>query len=52
MLEHGLRGIAERHAADVDGILAGISGSTAELWTSTFRAVVRKDDPPEEDEAE
>ena len=45
-----LRSIVERRDADVDGLLAGIRGVEGQgPWTATFQAVVRKDDPPEED---
>jgi len=45
----GLCGIA---TAEVDGLLAGIRGVPGKLWTANMRAVIRKDDPPEEDDAE
>ena len=45
-----LGGIARGHAAEVERVLAGIHGTSGQpLWTADLRAVVRKDDPPEED---
>ena len=45
-----LDGIAASHAGEIEGIVAGIRGvGGCALWTSTMRATVRKDDPPEDD---
>jgi hypothetical protein len=45
-----LDGIAATHAGEIEGIVAGIHGvNGCALWTSTMRATVRKDDPPEDD---
>jgi len=45
-----LDGIAASHSSEIEGIVAGIHGvSGCALWTSTMRATVRKDDPPEDD---
>lgn len=43
-----LDGIAGSHAIEIEAIVAGIHGVDA-LWTSTMRATVRKDDPPEDE---
>ncbi len=45
-----LRGIAEGQAVEVEQLLAGMRGTSGTVpWTAGLRAVVRKDDPPEED---
>jgi hypothetical protein len=45
-----LDGIAASHAREIEGIVAGIHGvDGCALWTSTMRATVRKDDPPEDE---
>jgi len=45
-----LDGIAASHSGEIEGIVAGINGvDGCGLWTSTMRATVRKDDPPEDD---
>jgi len=45
-----LPGIAEAHASTVDLLLAGMRGNSGQAaWTTGLRAVVRKDDPPEEE---
>ena len=45
-----LDGIAASHAGEIEGIVAGIHGiEGCALWTSTMRATVRKDDPPEDE---
>ena len=45
-----LDGIAASHAGEIEGIVAGIHGvDGCALWTSTMRATVRKDDPPEDE---
>lgn len=42
--------IAATHAGEIEGIAAGIHGvDGCTLWTSTMRATVRKDDPPEDE---
>ncbi len=45
----GLGGIAE---AEINSVLAGIRGTGRAPWTANLRPVVRKDDPPEDDETE
>jgi hypothetical protein len=45
-----LDGIAASHSHEIEGIVAGIHRvDGCGLWTSTMRATVRKDDPPEDD---
>ncbi len=46
----GLGAIAAGHAAEIECFLAGIQQG-ATTWTTSLRPVIRKDDPPEEEDA-
>jgi len=54
MAKHGvikLGVMAEGQASEIELLLAGIRGTSGQVpWTASMRAVVRKDDPPEEDD--
>ena len=46
----GLGAIAAGHAAEIGCLLTGIQAGETK-WTTGLRPVVRKDDPPEEEDA-
>ena len=44
-----LGAIAAGHAAEIEGLFAAMQAG-ASPWTTSVRPVVRKDDPPEEED--
>ena len=50
-MENGLslKAIATARKSEIERLLEAIQGGHSQLWTSTMRPSMRKDDPPEEE---